>query len=489
MKRFFVSLFTAAAIMYSVGVSAQSAVDGDYEVQDWMTVDITESDPGAQQSATNQAVFFGLQEVAVHLKRLENKCTSPNSDGCTDAIIAAEKKASEIVKTQGLSPKQKRAVRRIVDEAITAANVGDTEGVKKIREQLADHERRIGDLEGDVTKLKSKVTAIESGGTVVISSESGSSVADSMDTRRKAVVAQSTADEALRVAKEAKTAADEAKAASAGENSGISKEDFQIVRDAAADAQARADLAQRAAEEAKEAADKALAGSDNANESGDAEALADANRRSDEALTQAKEALAKAEEARENSDGLADQIAALKTDIGALEAKLDKKQDANEVEAGLGYFTTGKIFAPTVGVTYTVRRGDIRLAIGADFGYHFFYDNIEYEPEIRILFNSYFRLGYQFVDWFSAGIGAFSYSAGQPYSDTFGFGAELSARFNWMLTDALGMAVELWGGPTYEWQKVTNPEPPDVGANEIYKSTDQKGGASGAGGLRLTLTF
>lgn len=489
MKSFFVTLFVVASFVFSASGYAQETRT---ETEDWETVDINEnSDFGAQQSVTNQAVLFGLQEVAVHLQRLETKCTSPDSDGCTDAIIAAEQKATEVVKAQGLSPKQKRAVRRLIDEAITAANVGDTESVRKIREQLADHEKRILGLEGDVTELKGKVKNLEENGVAVsVQAVDGSgSLADSMDTRRKAVVAQSTADEALRVAKEAKTAADEAKAATAGDNSGVSKADLQIVRDAAADAQARADLAERAAKEAKEVADKALAGSNNATASGDAEALADANRRSDEALAQAKDALAKAEEAREGSDDLAEQVAALKSDIGALKAALDKKQDANEIVANVGYYSTPKIFGPTVGVDYIIRRGNVRLTLGADFGYHFFYEEVVYEPEARILFDTHFALSYQITDWFSAGGGVFSMSAGQPYSDTFGFGAKANVRFNWPIAESVGMAIELWGGPAYIWEKETLAEPPGTASDEVYQATRQTGGVSGAWGLKLGFTF
>ncbi|MCX6782360.1 MAG: hypothetical protein NTW66_04585 [Candidatus Magasanikbacteria bacterium] len=462
MKSFFVIKFIAVGFAFSVNATAGD--QSEQSAEDWQTVEIDNPDPGAQQSVTNQAVLYGLQELAVHVQHLETKCEAPDSGDCSAAIVAAEVKTKEVVKTSGLSPKARRQVRRMMDEAMTAANIGDIEGVRKIREQLADHEKRIAIVEGDVTKLKTDVTELK---VKVKKIEDGGVTPQGSDNpERVSVVAQAAVDkanEALATAQAAQTMAEEAKAQTSG-----------------TEAMDRANEAKKKAEDALSRADQAL----------DA-ALSPAN--DDHARDLARQAMDAAQSAAQSADDallLARKVSKkLESDVAALKTAVDKKQDANEVEIGNGYFTTGKIYAPTVGVAYTVRRGKVRLAIGADFGYHFFYDDIEYDPEIRILFNSYFRLGYQFTDWFAAGLGAFSYSAGQPYSDTFGFGAELSARFSWRVTEALGMAVELWGGPTYEWRKVTNPEPAGTMSDEIYKAVDQEGGASGAGGIRMTFTF
>lgn len=458
MRNIVAIVFVMGAFIVPVAVWAQETQA--YEPEPWETTEIETDEVGAYQNVHNQAIGVAVMALTAHVQVLENQCANPDSGGCTQAIVAAEQAAQETVKTAGLSKKQRRAVRRMIDDAITAANIGDIEGVRKIRAQLEDHEKRLGVLEGDVKDLKGRVKKIE---------DEGGAVPQGADNpERVSAVAQAAvnkAEEALATAKAAQTAADEAKAQQADGNS-------------------------EALDRANEAVDKANDALERAQEALDT-ALSPAN--DEEARRLAKQAMDAAQSAAQSADQALEQAmkvsGKLESEIAAIKAALDKKQDANEIEVGLGYFGTAEIFGPTVGFAYTIRRGGVRLALGVDIGYHFWYGDKSYEPEIPLLYNTSVRLSYQFVDFFSAGLGAFSYSAGQSMSDSYGFGLLGDLRFNWMIAESVGMAVELWGGPSYRWVKYDNEEPAGTGTSELWEATHDERGFSGAYGLRLGFDF
>jgi len=503
MKPILSVIFVAAFFFVTSGAFAQqtSAEGGYYGApvnEKIPNVAVTDSTPGVTQNVTNQDLQMGLHVLITKVDALAQQCTAPDSPDCSQAIVAAEQKAREIVKKDGLTPKEKRQVRRIFDEAITAANVGDTAAFPALRAELdqmkadiAGLKTDVAGLKTDVAGLKTDVAALKSGET---SAQSGTmTAADASaytEAQRNSIVAKTTADQAKATAEEAKRLAEEAKAAAEANagSGGVSQDALTEALTQAADAQAAAELAQRAAEEAKARADEVAAKqADGGNV--DSKADAEAKRLAEEAKTASTDALDKAQTALAGAKGLQGQIDSLKTEIAGIRADLDKKQDANEISVGLGYFSTPKIFAPTLVLSFVVKRGNLQLGINAEMGYHFFYGDVYYEPEVRILMNYDLGVSYQFVDWFSAGLGVFSFSAGQAYSDTFGFGLEAHTRFSWRLNEIVGMSIELWGGPDYNWAKETLSEPPGTLTTEVFRAVETNSSISGAFGLRTRFDF
>jgi hypothetical protein len=468
MKNFVVSIFVFAIFAVSSVVMAEDYYEpgtpsANQQTPALVNPKVTRDASGHAAMHRDAVMADAIGRLSQTVATLATACQDPKSGKCGGAIVDEAGKPLP----KGLTPQQRRQVRRMLDEAIVMANAGDSAGLKALQTRIATLEGRVDRVEGEVGELKKRVTTLENGKVVV--SDADITVDDALSISRRATVAEATANEAKAIAEEAKAKAEDAMANGGG---GVSRSDLIKVAEAAGDAQGRADIAGRQAEEAMAKAKEALEAARSKTESG--EPLDPAELAKLEAqLADAKESAEKAEAEAKAAKKIAESAFVIAS----------QKQDAGLLEVGLvGQFSPA-IKGLMLEGTYWVRKAKVRVGIGGGIGLALDDNPVEFMFDTRVKF------GYEFHRYVWGGLYISTYGSGMPFQDEFGYGGGAFVRGVIPLTKELNLGIEGFVGPAYEYAWVPADPPDGIIPGATYDNQKLAGEFVPMGGFSLSLFF
>ncbi|MDD2758003.1 MAG: hypothetical protein PHD72_01330 [Patescibacteria group bacterium] len=158
------------------------------------------------------------------------------------------------------------------------------------------------------------------------------------------------------------------------------------------------------------------------------------------------------------------------------------KADPGLLEVGLeSFFTTsGSLKTLSAMGSYVIRKDAFRVGIGGSAG-------VTLEGDSKFFFNNRLRLAYSLnEDLVWLGVFFNSFSAGMPYSDTFGLGGAVSLQFNIPVSDNVALGLELWGGPECEWDKRKLAPPAGIQTGEVYQTDEYQQYLNGQLGFNVS---
>jgi hypothetical protein len=518
------------------------------EPEPWETVTVVPDSTGMEQSATNAALFYTVSDLVREIGQLGKICTNPNDPGCRKQIVdvdrktnialgiatpqevaAWEKESGKKVRPRPFTASQKKAIRKIANEAILGADSGNLAEIKTAADELTKFEARLKAVEDGLVKTNKRVDELENdratnASVVVVKVTAETSKATADASKAAADEAKIIAEQARVTAYEAKTAADEAKKMAKDKSSvsitttaippGATPEEMAKLTAADAEAKKAIEEAKAKADEAKKIADEAKLAADEAKKMAEAGASSDvmkkltataeeARGRALIAKQKAEDALKAAQECKEANRKLVgdfnDRMKKFATEVKAVKKIAEGKADTGIVSVGLGVFIADNIYVPELVLVYTIRKDNHRIGIGAGLGYYFGtkagdesrnYAKESSSDAISLFAAASIKYSYTLKKWVEVGGGVMSYWAGQPSSEHFGFGLFPDVQFNIPTPiDKYTVGIRLWAGPTYGWSKEALAEPPGLAAGTLYSRYQFVGAFSGAGGLDLTFRF
>jgi len=510
------------------------------EAEPWEGVTIVPDTTGMEQAATNAGLFFTVGDLVREIGQLGKNCAdNPNDPACRKQIVevdrktnialglaspqevaAWEKESGKKVRPRPFTVSQKKAIRKIANEAILGADSGNLAEIKTAADELAKFEARLKAVEDGLVKTNERVEKLEkdratdNASVIVVQNAAVQAQKTANDANEAAVKAQRTADEAKKLAENKSaivaplpmgaTPEDVAKMTVANEEVKKIAEDVKL---SAATAQANADAAKTAADEAKaiavEVKTMASAGATLEAVKKLTETAEDAKGRAFIAKQKAEDALKAAQECKEANrkliDDFNDRMRKFAKEVKAVKKIAEGKADTGIVSVGVGVFIADNIYVPELVLMYSIRKDNHRIGIGAGLGYYFGtkagdesrnYAKESSSDAISLFAAASIKYSYALRKWVEVGGGVMSYWAGQPSSEHFGFGLFPDVQFNIPTPiDKYTVGIRLWAGPTYGWSKEALAEPPGLAAGTLYSRYQFVGAFSGAGGLDLTFRF